>query len=204
MCDNVIVKSTCWVLHDDVDVVSLSENRMKCRQTAQMKYIIPFLALGACASATAPAPDNVFIDMGQIETDATGRCFAKDTSPAVIETVTIQEIELPEVRDTNGPVIRPATFRTITRQQIVRERAEIRFETVCPQNYSAILVATLQRALKARGFYAGQISGTLDMQTGVAIQKFQRVDGLDTPLLSLDTARLLGLVALSKDTLNAG
>ena len=169
-----------------------------------MKFIIPFLALGACTPAVAPAPPNVLIDMGQIETQANGRCIANDTSPAVIETVTIQEIELPELRDANGTVTRPATFRTITRQQIVRERAEIRFETLCPQNYSAELVATLQRALKARGFYTEQISGTLDLQTGAAIQSFQRISGLDSPLLALETARQLGIVALSKDSLVTG
>ena len=169
-----------------------------------MKYIIPFLVLGACTPAIAPAPDNVFIYMGQIETRANGRCIANDTSPAVIETVTIQEIELPELRDAHGTVTRPATFRTITRQQIIRERAEIRFATVCPQNYSAELVATLQRALKARGFYAGQINGTLDLQTGAAIQSFQRISGLDSPLLALETAFQLGIVALSKDRLVAG
>ena len=107
--------------------------------------------------------------MAPIETRAKGRCIANDTSPTVIETVTIQEIELPELRAANSTVTRPATFRTITRQQIVRERAEIRFETVCPQNYSAELVAKLQRALKARGYYAVQINGTLDLQTGAAI-----------------------------------
>lgn len=134
-----------------------------------MKYIIPFLVLGACRSAVAPAPNNVLIIMAPIETQANGRCIANDTSPTVIETVTIQEIELPELRAANSTVTRPATFRTITRQQIVRERAEIRFETVCPQNYSAELVAKLQRALKARGYYAVQINGTLDLQTGAAI-----------------------------------
>lgn len=169
-----------------------------------MKYIIPFLSFGACTPAMAPAPANVLIDMVQIETQANGRCIAKDTSPAVIETVTIQEIELPELRDANGAVTRPATLRTVTRQQIIRERTEIRFETVCPQNYSAELVATLQRALKARGFYAGQISGTLDLQTGAAIQSFQRISGLDSPLLALETARQLGIVALPKDRLVAG
>lgn len=205
MCDNVITKSTCGVLREAVVAASVCEIRPN-ETNAQMKYIILFLALGACTSATAPvpAPDNVLIDMGQIETEVTGRCFAKDTSPAVIETVTIQEIELPEIRDATGAVTIPATFRTVIRQQIIRERSEIRFETICPQNYSADFVATLQRALKARGFYVGQISGTLDVQTGAAIQKFQRINGVDTPLLSLETARQLGLVALSKDALNAG
>lgn len=163
-----------------------------------MKYIIPLLALVACAPVTAPAPANVLIDMGQIETETNGRCFAKDVAPAVIETVTIQEIDTPEIRNADGVVTSPASFRTVTRQQIIQERRDIRFETVCPQTYSAELVSTLQRALKARAFYAGQITGTLDAQTGTAIQRFQRQDGLDSPLLSLETARKLGLVALPR------
>ena len=49
-------------------------------------------------------PSNVLIDMGQIETANDGRCYANDISQAVIETVIIQEIESPEVRDANGQV----------------------------------------------------------------------------------------------------
>ena len=46
-----------------------------------MKYIIPFLVLGACTSAVAPAPNNVLIDMAPIETQANGRCIANDLPP---------------------------------------------------------------------------------------------------------------------------
>ncbi|MDG1868755.1 MAG: hypothetical protein P8J00_13645 [Yoonia sp.] len=66
---------------------------------------------------------------------------------AVIETVTIQEVDQPELRDADGTITRPASFRTITRQQIVRERTDIRFETICPQNYTAEFVTTLRWAL---------------------------------------------------------
>ncbi len=115
-------------------------------------FYLPLLAMVACDNAPASQPGNVLIDMGQIETHNDGRCFAKDISPAVIETVTLQEIETEAVRDETGAIIRPALFRTVTRQQILRERADIRFETVCPQNYTAERVSTLQRALKAHGF----------------------------------------------------
>lgn len=157
--------------------------------------------LAACAPAPVTQPINVLIDMGQIETRGDGRCFAKDISPAVIETVTTHEIETPETRDPSGIVTRPAMFRTVTRQQIVRERADIRFETLCPQNYTTERVSTLQRALKARGFYDGPITGTLDRATGFAIQNFQRESGPDTVLLSIETARKLGVVAFDRVTL---
>lgn len=165
---------------------------------------ISLAVLAACTPAQVTQPSNVLIDMGQIETRGDGRCFAKDISPAVIETVTTQEVEIPEVRNDDGVVTRPATFRTVTRQQIVRERADIRFETLCPQNYTADRVRTLQRALKVRGFYDGPITGTLDRATGFAIQNFQRDGGPDTVLLSIETARKLGVVAFDRETLEKG
>ncbi len=166
--------------------------------------VLPILAVCACTPVATQQPANVLIDMGQIETRSDGRCFAKDISPAVIETVTTHELENAEVRDASGAIIRPATFRTVSRQQIVRERADIRFETVCPQNYTAERVSTLQRALKARGFYDGAITGTLDRATGFAIQRFQREDGPDTVLLAIETARKLGVVAFSRTALSNG
>lgn len=157
-------------------------------------------AIGACSPPTV-APDNVQVDMGQIETSLSGKCYATDTAPAIIETVTVQEIDTPEVRNDQGVVIQPASFRTVTRQNIVRDRQDIRFETVCPPVYTSEFVATLQRALAVRGIYAGQINGLLDATTSSAIQRFQRTDGPDTGLLSIETARKLGLVALDRSTL---
>jgi hypothetical protein len=160
------------------------------------------LPLFACVPVPHTQPDNVLIDMGQIETRTDGRCIARDTAPAVIETVTLQEIDQPELRGADGAITRPASFRTVTRQQIVRERADIRFETVCPQNYTVEFVSTLQRALKVRRFYNGDITGTLDRTTGTAVRNFQRDIGPDTALLSIAAARKLGIVALSKDALD--
>lgn len=164
-------------------------------------FAFPLVILMGCAPKPMSQPSNVLIDMGQIETRGDGRCFAKDISPALIETITTHEVETPEVRSDDGIVTRPATFRTVTRQKIVRERADIRFETLCPQTYTADRVRTLQRALKARGFYDGPITGTLDRATSFAIQNFQRDGGPDTVLLSIETARQLGVVAFDRAVL---
>lgn len=174
------------------------------RHNQLKKYVVPFLVLSGCAPVNGAALDNVLIDMGKIETRADGRCIANDISPAIIETVTIQEIDEPELRDADGNVTRPASFRTVTRQQIVQERQNIQFETLCPQTYTVEFVSTLQRALKVRGIYAGAITGTLDRATGAAIRQFQRDDGPDTALLSIAAARKLGLVALSQTQLDRG
>ncbi|NHX28166.1 peptidoglycan-binding protein, partial [Escherichia coli] len=56
------------------------------------------------------------------------------------------------------------------------------------------LVASLQRALNARGYHA-PISGVMDDATRQAVRRYQAGQGLDSADLSLDTARKLGLVA---------
>ncbi len=166
-------------------------------------YMTGFAVLCACAPVQT-RPENVMIDVAQIETQRDGRCFANDTAPAVIQTVRVHEVETKEVRAADGALISPATFRTVIRQQILRERAPIRFETVCPQNYTRDFVATLQRALTVRGVYQGPISGDLDNATATATRVFQRQNGPDSALLSLQTARALGIVALDRATLDKG
>lgn len=70
------------------------------------------LAVGLTVACAPPQthPDNVAIDMGNIRTTLSGKCFANDVTPAIIETVTVQEIATPEERNADGTVARPATF----------------------------------------------------------------------------------------------
>lgn len=162
------------------------------------------LSLAGCAVPQAGDPHVVpaFV-AAQIETDDDGRCFGRDITPAVIETVTAQVLDQPEVRAEDGSVVSPAVFRSEIRQEITRERQVVAFETICPPAYTVEFVQTLQRALMARGFYRGEINGHLDADTGRAIQSFQRDDGPDSPLLWISTARELGIVALSPEQIEA-
>jgi peptidoglycan hydrolase-like protein with peptidoglycan-binding domain len=91
----------------------------------------------------------------------------------------------------------------VTRQEITRERTEISFETLCPPSYTADFVSSLQRALALRGFYTGLVTGIMDIPTGRAVQDFQRVDGPDSPILSIDTARALGLTQLTAEQIDS-
>ncbi len=165
------------------------------------------LSLAACGPGEAPetaAPGRgipAFMT-AEIETDDQGRCFGRDITPAVIETITAQEVETPAVIGPDGGVLTPATYRTVTRQQITRERAEVTFETLCPPTYTVEFVATLQRALATRGLYAGPINGLMDTATGRAVQDYQRTEGPDSPLLSIEAARSLGIVELSQEQIN--
>lgn len=161
--------------------------------------------LTGCTAAVSLQPltssGNPTVGMAAIETASDGRCFGRDITPAVIETVTAQELAEPAVLGPDGAVLQPARYRSVIRQQIVRDRQEVRFETLCPPDFSAEFVATLQRALTARGFYLGPITGVLDTATGRAVQDFQRGTGPDSPLLSIAAARELGIVALSDNQL---
>jgi peptidoglycan hydrolase-like protein with peptidoglycan-binding domain len=64
---------------------------------------------------------------------------------------------------------------------------------------SQAFVESLQRALAVRGLYAGQISGQMDARTQAAVRQWQQARGLDSGMLSLETARALGLVAVARN-----
>jgi len=122
-------------------------------------------------------------------------CFARQTRPAVIETVTEQELVAPEVRDrTTGQVTRPATYRSASHQRIVEGRAEMWFPAPCSDVMTTDFVASLQRALQVRGLYAGPVNGVLDIPTYVAIRAYQAPRGLASATLSVRAAQEMGLL----------
>lgn len=62
-------------------------------------------------------------------------------------------------------------------------------------------LASLQRALKARGLYLGEVTGEWNAATAEGVRRFQAERGLDSPRLSLAAARELGLIAVDLDRL---
>lgn len=124
-----------------------------------------------------------------------GACWATDTSPLVIETVSEQVLVSPEELGPDGAVLRPAVFRSVSQQNIVQEREEIWFRAPCPDAFTVSFVASLQRALKARGLYVEPVTGSMDAATEEAVRRYQASRGLDSRKLSLVAARELGLVA---------
>ncbi len=164
--------------------------------------------LSACQS-TAPAEDSFTSVITPVTTSGAAgvqvmrgfgppnadpaSCYGREVDPAVIETVTEHIMVEPEQLDRNGNVRRPAVYVTATEQRIVEDRREIWFETPCAMDADPDYVATLQRALSARGHYAGAITGLLDHATVEAIRAYQQPQGLDSGVLSLAAARQLGL-----------
>jgi hypothetical protein len=159
------------------------------------------LALAACEAPgplpqPAPGPTLAAEITLRAPKPATGQCWAQQTRPAVIETVTEQVQLRPEQRDpATGAVLRPASYRTEIRQQIVSDRVEEWFRTPCPETLTPELIASLQRALRARGFYRGLATGVLDTATERALRAYQTPRGLASSTLALATARELGLIS---------
>ncbi|WP_071674718.1 peptidoglycan-binding domain-containing protein [Nioella nitratireducens] len=169
-----------------------------------MKVSLPLLAglMGLAACGAGPGAevarlmerDGTIISRGEGPEDARpDACYARDQTPAVIETVTEQVMVQPPQLASDGAVREPAIFRTETRQRIVQERQEVWFETPCQSETDPAFIASVQRALAARGIYQGPVNGVMDRPTRRAIRQFQDPQGLDSGVLSLAAARLLGL-----------
>ncbi len=118
-----------------------------------------------------------------------GVCWADAVTPAVYETETEHERVKPA-----SPGAAPV-YQTITRQRIVKDREQVWFRAPCPAEMTPEFIGTLQRALLARGYYHGPLSGEMDPPTRAALRHFQSPLGLDSEILSLGAARMLGLVS---------
>ncbi|MGJ8617821.1 MAG: peptidoglycan-binding protein [Sulfitobacter sp.] len=129
---------------------------------------------------------------------APGTCWGRTVSPAIIETVTSQVQVKPAKVNPDGTIVSPPEYKTEARQQIVTQRVDNWFETPCPEALTTEFNASLQRALAVRGYYIGAINGEMDAATRAAIQALQRIDGPDSGVLSLATARKLGLIAVER------
>ena len=154
---------------------------------------MPAFGLAGCDRAglvNAPAEADLRAQtvQGDRPTGPDGACWAHDETPAVIETVTEHIAEDASAKGDAG-------YRTETRQEIVQPREQIWFRTPCDGAITSDVIATLQRALAARGFYQGEPTGLLDPLTRAAIRAYQSPRGLNSDLLSLAAARDLGIIA---------
>ena len=125
---------------------------------------------------------------------APGTCWVEITTPAVIETITQQTLIRPAEIAANGQVLRPAEYQSNVRQRITQEREALWIETPCPEEMTVERVATLQRALAARGYMPGPATGFLSTRTRSAIRAYQEDQGLTTSLLTRQTAEELGVI----------
>lgn len=158
------------------------------------------LVLCACAQSERPAVArmNVTERLSSVSApppDARGdSCWGVEETPAVIEE-TVQSIVLqPAQMTADGTVLSPPVTKQEVQQKIIRERKETWFETLCEDELTPDFIASLQRALIARGLFDGEIDGTMTSQLGFSIRRYQGPQGLDSSILSRAAARQMGLV----------
>lgn len=140
-------------------------------------------AIPTIAAATQPASRD-------------GTCWAQLPGTPVTELVEQTILVEEAVVDASGAELSPAIYRVVTAPKTISTTDGRWFERVCDAELSPNLIMTLQRALAARTFYGGPVTGKLDAQTRAAIRLYQQDRGLDSDVLSLSTARQLGLVAV--------
>ena len=122
-------------------------------------------------------------------------CWHQDLQPAVVETVTEHSLARAAKLGPDGKQLAPAVYASQQKQRIIAERRVIWFQTPCPKLFEPEFIATLQRALKARGLYLQPINGQIDAATQSAIRAYQAPRGLNSGVLSSVAAQSLGLIA---------
>jgi len=159
---------------------------------------IGLLVLAACQVPPSPGVAHRIDKRAQTGTEARpGACYGKDVIPAVVETLTEQVLVAPATRDVSGKRLTQAIFKTSTHQKIVRKRRTVWFQTPCAAQLPPEFISSLQRALAARGLYHGAISGVMDAPTRRAVRRYQAPRGRNSSLLSIGSARALGLVVIA-------
>ncbi|MEM5542185.1 peptidoglycan-binding domain-containing protein [Sulfitobacter sp. AS92] len=170
--------------------------------TLRAAMLLAIAGIAGCdstaSSASRPEPGVLEATRNGPAGAAEGSCWGRTVSPAVIETVTEQVEITPAKMNPDGSITKPPVYKTETRQEIVRARVDNWFETPCPDVLTAEFNSTLQRALQARGYYAGPITGAMDTATRQAVRRYQARQGPNSEVLSLTTARALGLVAVPR------
>jgi hypothetical protein len=168
----------------------------------QWVIVMAVLALGGCGAGRVAGPSDTDLTAALIRLEGAGppdgpaeACWDTEVLPTIIETVTEQVLEEPEVRGPDGAVVTPAVVSSESRQEIVQEPGQVWFRVPCAAEVDVEFIATLQRALKARGFYLLPLTGVYDPPTAEAVRRYQATRGFDSPRLTLAAAQDLGIVA---------
>ncbi len=169
---------------------------------SKLTGLLTGLSLAACGNPTVvAAPQTGDLSAALIHLNQPGpppgpdgTCWGSTITPAVFQTTTEQTLATAEVRDTTGTVTTPASYRTVSKLKMLRDRDEVWFKTPCAADMIPDFVATLQRALKARGLYLLPLTGVMDPATAEAVRRYQASRGFDSPVLTLAATRELGIV----------
>lgn len=173
---------------------------------------LPLILAAALCVASCRAPD-VPITRAAAEPDLLeltavappgappGTCWGKTVEPAVTKAVVVDVLVQPAQISSTGEVQSPPIYRKETQQQILKPKLESWFQTPCAADLTPGFVASVQRALAARGHFTGTITGVMDARTRAAIRSYQAPEGLDSGILSVAAAQKMGLWTVAREQL---
>ena len=168
-------------------------------QLSKLTAASGIMLLAACAvpqdTTSTTAPPTLPASPTDRPADApSGTCWGSTITPAVIQTTTERILIAPADISAEGTIRAPARYQNEDRQTIVRPRQTKWHEIVCTDSMTPAFLASLQRALSARGFHQGDITGQLDTPTKDAIALYQTEQNLPGYDLTVEAAQRLGLV----------
>jgi hypothetical protein len=112
----------------------------------------------------------------------------------VVETQT-EQVRLEDAEYApDGSVVRPALFETRTRNVVLEDKVEREFDVICAADMTPEFIYDLQSALAERGFYKGRVTGRMNLPTRRAIRLYQIDQGLNSTVLSRQSAERLRLL----------
>ena len=111
--------------------------------------------------------------------------------PAKFRTVT-KTVEATPASVQRTPV--PETYKTVTKTIEAAPARTVWTSVLCDVNTTPDVVTRMQRALKSAGHYRGPIDGVIGSQTRRAISSYQSAQGVDSDILTIDSAKKLGIL----------
>lgn len=162
--------------------------------------LVAALFLVACTENGTGVPSNIDpISLATAPPNAApGTCWGKTVTPAVIETVTRKVMLHPAEISSDGQVRVPPVYKEETQHAVIKPRSENWYEVPCAADLTPEFISSVQRALIARGYYRGPVTGDMTARTKDAVQRYQKDQGLNSRTLSMAAARKLGLIAVER------
>lgn len=88
----------------------------------------------------------------------------------------------------------PAVIKSVDREVEVAQARTLWTQVLCEVNTTNEVVTRLQRALKISGHYNGKIDGIIGSGTRRAIMSYQKAQGVESDILTIESAKTLGVI----------
>ena len=111
--------------------------------------------------------------------------------PAEYQTVRVRKLVEPAKERT---IQIPAAYDSVVKREKVSDSRLEWKSVLCDTNTSPDVIASLQRALKMRGYNPGRIDGVLGRETLDAVASYQRSKGMASGQLTMETLRALNVL----------